>query len=172
MNRRTFLSLAGAGLASCGGSSAPEGPKRIAVVTTIYRYLSHAQHIADRFLVGYPYDGLWHQPDMKLVSLYVDQRPEGDQSDERAKEFGFQVYPTIAEALRCGGDELACDAVLLIGEHGEYPSNELGQKLYPRYEFFKEIVKVYRDSGRAVPLFNDKHLSWNWDWAKEMYDTS
>ena len=28
--------------------------KRIAVVTTIYRYLSHAQHFADRFLVGYP----------------------------------------------------------------------------------------------------------------------
>ncbi len=37
---------------------------------------------------------------MKVVSLYVDQKPEGDQSEERAKEFGFQVYPTIAEALR------------------------------------------------------------------------
>ena len=24
--------------------------KRIAVITTIYRYLSHAQHFADRFL--------------------------------------------------------------------------------------------------------------------------
>ncbi len=30
---------------------------------------------------------------MKVVSLYVDQKPEGDQSAERAKEFGFQVYP-------------------------------------------------------------------------------
>ena len=28
--------------------------KRIAIVTTIYRYLSHAQHMGDRFLVGYP----------------------------------------------------------------------------------------------------------------------
>ena len=26
--------------------------KRIAVVTTVYSYLSHAQHIGDRFLVG------------------------------------------------------------------------------------------------------------------------
>jgi hypothetical protein len=33
-------------------------------------------------------------------------------------------------------------------------------------------VKVFRASGRAVPVFNDKHLSWNWDWAKEMYDTA
>ena len=35
MNRRTFLSLAAAaGFSSCAGPSAPEGPKRIAVVTT------------------------------------------------------------------------------------------------------------------------------------------
>ena len=86
-------------------------PKRIAVVTTVYRYLSHAQHIADRFLVGYPVNGKWHRPDMKIVSLYVDQKPEGDQSVERAQEFGFQVYPTIAEVLRCGGEKLAVDAV-------------------------------------------------------------
>jgi hypothetical protein len=43
---------------------------------------------------------------------------------------------------------------------------------YPRYEFFQEIVKVFRASGRSVPVFNDKHLSWNWDYAKEMYDTA
>ena len=75
-------------------------PRRIAVVTTIYRYLSHAQHMADRFLIGYPYAGQWHRPDMKVVTLYVDPKPEGDQSAERAKEFGFTVYPTIAETLR------------------------------------------------------------------------
>ena len=72
--------------------------KRIAIVTTIYRYLSHAQHMGDRFLIGYPHNGEWHMPDMKVVSLYVDQKPEGDQSAERAKEFGFQVFPTIAAA--------------------------------------------------------------------------
>ncbi len=33
-------------------------------------------------------------------------------------------------------------------------------------------MKVFRASGRSVPVFSDKHLSWNWDWAKEMYDTS
>ena len=142
--------------------------KRIAVITTIYRYLSHAQHFADRFLVGYPREGRWHRPDMQVVSLYVAQRPEGEQSRDRAREFGFAVYPTIAEALRCGGDELAVDAVLLIGEHGEYPSNEKGQVLYPRYEFFKECVKVFEEDGRAVPIFNDKHLSYSFEKAQEM----
>ncbi|MCB1022401.1 MAG: hypothetical protein H6509_15520 [Bryobacterales bacterium] len=168
IDRRTFFSLAAAGLASSADSFAQGAPKRIAVVTTIYRYLSHAQHMADRFLVGYPYDGVWHQPKMEIVSLYVDQHPEGDQSQERAKEFGFKVYPSIAEALRCGGDKLACDAVLLIGEHGDYPSNDLGQKLYPRYEFFKQIVKVFEEDGRVVPVYNDKHLSYSFDKAKEM----
>ncbi|MBI3698068.1 MAG: hypothetical protein HY238_24930 [Acidobacteria bacterium] len=146
--------------------------KRIAVVTTIYRYLSHAQHMADRFLVGYPRDGAWRRPDMKVVSLYVEQKPQGDQSAERAREFGFTVYPTIAEALRCGGEKLAVDAVLLIGEHGEYPRNEKGQILYPRHEFFKQCVEVFEKDGRAVPVYNDKHLSYSFEKAKWMVDAS
>lgn len=124
-------------------------PKRVAIITTIYRYLSHAQHMGDRFLIGYPLHGKWHKGDVQVVSLYVDQKPEGDQSQERAKEFGFAVYPTIAETLRCGGDKLAVDAVLIIGEHGDYPKNDLGQVLYPRYEFFKQCVEVFRKTGAA-----------------------
>ncbi len=60
----------------------------------------------------------------------------------------------------------------MVGEHGNYPKTPKGQVQYPRYRFFEEIVKVFRDSGKSVPMFNDKHLSWNWEWAKKMYDTS
>ena len=147
-------------------------PKRIAIVTTIYRYLSHAQHMGDRFLIGYPLNGRWHKGDVQVVSLYVDQKPEGDQSEERAKEFGFKVYSTIAEALRCGGDKLAVDAVLIIGEHGNYPRNDLGQVLYPRHEFFKQCVEVFEKDGRSVPVYNDKHLSYSFEKAKWMVDQS
>ena len=145
---------------------------KIAVVTTIYRYLSHAQHMADRFLVGYPRNGKWHTPDMKVASLYVDQKPEGDQSGARAREFGFEVYPTIAGALCLGGDKLEVDAVLIIGEHGDYPRNEKGQVLYPRHEFFKQCVDVFEKSGRVVPVYNDKHLSYSFEKAKWMVDTA
>ena len=144
--------------------------KRIAVIATIYRHLSHGQHFIDRFLVGYPWEGRWHRPDMKVVSLYVDQRPPDDQSVDRAREFGFEIYPTIAETLCCGGDKLDVDAVVIIGEHGEYPKNELEQKLYPRYEFFKECVGVFDAEGRGVPVYNDKHLSYSFTKAKEMVD--
>jgi len=145
-----------------------EKPTRVAIVASIYRYLSHGQHFGDRFMVGYPYEGRWHQPNMEVVSMYVDQRPEGDQSEDRAREFGFTVYPTISEALRCGGDQLAVDAVIIIAEHGDYEKNEMGQILYPRFEFFKECVGVFEADGRAVPIYNDKHLSYNFEKASEM----
>ena len=56
-----------------------------------------------------------------MVAAYVDQFPEKELSRQRAAEFGFPIYPSIAKALRCGGDKLAVDAVLIIGEHGNYP---------------------------------------------------
>jgi hypothetical protein len=146
--------------------------KRVAIITTIYRYLSHAQHMGDRLLAGYPFRGKWVKPDVKVVSLYVDQKPDGDLSADRAREFGFQVYPTIAETLRCGGDKLAVDAVMIIGEHGNYPRNEKGQILYPRYEFFHQCADVFEKDGRAVPVYNDKHLSYSFEKAKWMVDAS
>ena len=146
---------------------------RLAAVVTEYRKYSHAQHIVDRFLEGYGWNGEYHHPPMELVSLYVDQVVEHDLSRERAKRFpAMKIYPTIAETLTLGGSKLAVDGIVVVGEHGTYPKTGKGQVKYPRYEFFQQIFKVFRDSGRSVPVFNDKHLSWRWDWAKEMYDTS
>jgi hypothetical protein len=146
---------------------------RIAAITTIYFKYSHAQHIVDRFLEGYGWNARHHRPPMDLVSLYVDQRGEDDLSRDRTERFpSMKIYPTIADALTLGTNKLAVDGVLLIGEHGKYPSNEKGQHLYPRYEFFKQIVSVFRTTGQTAPVFNDKHLSWRWDWAREMYDLS
>jgi hypothetical protein len=177
VSRRGFLGSVGAGAMGTAWplparAAGAQGRKRMAIVTTVFRMQSHGQHMGDRFLVGYPMDGRWHRPALDVVSLYVDQVPVGDLSRQRAEEFGCRIAPTIAESLRCGGDRLAVDAVLVIGEHGRYPENELGQRKYPRYEFFRQIADVFRKDGRAVPVFNDKHLSWNWDWAKEMVDTA
>ncbi|HEX5414672.1 MAG TPA: hypothetical protein VFZ25_03335, partial [Chloroflexota bacterium] len=44
--------------------------------------------------------------------------------------------------------------------------------LYPRRRLFEETSKVIRASGRAVPVFTDKHLSYSWENAKWMYDTA
>src|SRR5438552_2323351 len=101
---------------------------KLAAVVTVYRKYSHAQHIVDRFLDGYGWDGAYHHPPMDLISLYVDQTPREDLSRERASRHPWlKIYPTIAEALTCGSSKLAVDGVVVVGEHGDYPRNEKGQ---------------------------------------------
>ena len=145
---------------------------KIAVVTTAYYYLSHAYHVCGRFLNGYLRGGQYHWPDFAIGGMYVEQQKEGDLSRELAKKHGFNIFPDVVGALTLGGDKLAVDGVLLIGEHGDYPYNEKGQKLYPRYEMFQKIVEVFRKSGRSVPVFCDKHLSYDRRKAREMVETA
>lgn len=173
--RRAFLGSTAAAIlahpvqhASCSETR----HKKIAIIASVWHYLSHAQHIGDRFLVGYPHNGEWHKPAIDVASLWVDQKPKNDQSEARAKEFGFKVYPTIGHALRLGGNKLAVDGVLIIAEHGEYPRNKKGQHLYPRYEFFQQVAAVFEKDGRSVPVYNDKHLSYSWEKAKKMVEAS
>src|ERR1039457_738843 len=147
-------------------------PKLAGVVTTYFKY-SHTQHIIDRFLDGYGWNGTHHHPEMDLVSLYVDQVGENDLSRERASRHpAMKIYPTIAEALTLGGDKLAVDGVVLVGEHGDYPVNDKAQTLYPRFEMFLKITDVFRQSGRSAPVFNDKHLSYSWRQARRMVEIS
>ena len=178
VSRRAVLAAApaAAALSMTGRTTAAEPAvkrPRIAALVTEVRRLSHGEVIIDRFLEGFGWESGHHNPRVDLVSLYVDQFPEGDLSRERASRFSqLKIYPSVAEALTCGGDKLAVDGVVIIGEHGKYPVNEKGQTLYPRYEFFQQIVDVFKKSGRVVPVFNDKHLSWKWEWSKEMVDTA
>jgi len=174
LTRRAFVGAVGVGAVGASVATGAQQPerRRLAVITTEWRDRSHAWHMAERFLHGYPRDGRWHRPPFDVVSAYVDQTPRNDLSRQRAQEFNFTIYKTIAEALRRGGNRLAVDAVLIIGEHGDYPTNKLGQKEYPRYEFFRQVVDVFRKDGQTVPVFNDKHLSWRWEWAREMFDTA
>ncbi len=151
----------------------PDRRPRLAAIVNVYRKMYHAQHIVDRFLDGYGWEGSYHVPPMDLVALYVDQVSPLDLSRERLlRHPAMKLYPTVEDALTLGGDKLAVDGVVIVGEHGDYPKNELGQTEYPRYQYFEKVVEVFRASKKTVPVFNDKHLSWNWEWAKRMRDTA
>ena len=57
---------------------------KIAALVSVYHKHAHAQHIADRFLEGYGWNGRHHRPEMDLVSLYVDQvKPKPEDPKER-----------------------------------------------------------------------------------------
>jgi hypothetical protein len=153
-----------------------KGRKPLAVLTTVYRPLSHAYHIAGRFIHGYARGGQLHVPKHYIHSIYVDQTPENDLSSEVARKFGVRVMRGsskvsmargVQEALTDNG-KLAVEGVLLIAEHGNYPRNDLGQILYPRLEMMEQIANVFRTTGKSVPVFSDKHLSYTFDRAKKM----
>jgi hypothetical protein len=200
---------------------------RLAILGSVYRHQSNMQTLADRFLVGYPYDGEWHTPNVQVVSVYVDQlerqadaapspyqlammgakvapassakgiagglgrdrtvktqpapekpepsekpEPTTDLSRARAQQFGFRLCSNIPEALRCGGDRIAVDAVLAIVEQDDYPTNDRGQILLPSYDFFQQCAQVFEDEKRAVPYFNHKQLSYSFEQAQTMVKTA
>src|SRR6202046_305089 len=209
------------------GQAPAQRPLRLAILGTVYRHQSQMQTLADRFLVGYPYDGEWRLPNVQVVSVYVDQlerqadaapspyqlamagtkvapssaakgiagglgrdrtvktqpapekpepseepEPISDLSRARAKQFGFRLCSNIPEALRCGGDRIAVDAVLAIVEQDDYPSNDRGQILLPGYDFFQQCAQVFEDEKRGVPYFNHKQLSFSFEQAQTMVKTA
>src|SRR3954465_3922126 len=90
-------------------------PKIAAVVTTYFKY-SHAQHIVDRFLDGYGWNGAHHYPPKDLGALFVDQigpRPPDFSRARLSPHPEVKASATIADALTLGTGKLAVDGVVL-----------------------------------------------------------
>jgi hypothetical protein len=148
-----------------------EHPK-VAALVTVYRHNSHADVIVSRLLLTDTLDGKGRDSSLRLASLYTDQKPANDTSRLLAASHRFPIYTNIADALTLGTGTLAVDGVLLIAEHGDYPFSATGNQQFPKRRFWEETLKVFRDSGRVVPVFIDKHLADNWTDAKFIYDSA
>ena len=143
---------------------------RIAAITTIYYAWSHADAILTKFMKGMSTDEGFFLPEMDLVSIYLDHVLDNDIGVDLAASHNIPIYPSIRQALHAGTKKLNVDAVLLIGEHGDYPWNEQGRHMYPRRYFFEQIAGVFAESGRSVPVFNDKHFSYSFTDAQWMWN--
>lgn len=151
----------------------PPPKLRVAAINSIFRLRSHAYHIVGRLVHGFQKDGFHHQPNVQVVRMFNDQSPADDLSRGFCQRHGIELCQSAAQALtgKPNGERLDVDAVVLIIEHGDYPLNDFGQVLYPRYEYFQQVAKVFETSGRAVPVFVDKHLSYDHRQAAEMVAT-
>ena len=147
-----------------------DGLKKVAFITHIYRNSAHADVIGTKLFLGIPTDDGMVTPQIKIASVYIEQVGANDTGLRIAKMNNTPVYPTVEEALTLGGDKLAVDAVIYVGEHGEYPYNRLGMKLYPRMNYLERIFRVFDASKKSVPVFTDKALSYSWLDSRWIYD--
>lgn len=147
-----------------------EDVMKIAFITNTYRNSAHADVIGTKLFLGIPTDEGLVRPRVKIVSVWIDQIGANDTGVRISEMNGAKVFPTIEEALCLGGDKLAVDGVVYVGEHGDYPYNRLGEKMYPRMNYLEKIFRVFDASGRSVPLFTDKALSYSWLDSKWIYD--
>ena len=130
-----------------------QGHGKLAILASRWTPGSPARRLADRFLIGYPREGKWRRPAMDVVSVYVDRTPDADQSRQRAAEFGFRIYPSVAETLRCGRDRLAVDGVLMLAGQGDDSSDGPSGP-----DLLGPMVRVFEEDRRAVPVYWDEPL--------------
>ena len=93
-------------LRSAFGQTSTQRPLRLAILGGTYRLGSNLQTIADRFLVGYPYEGDWHTPNVQVVSVYVDQlarQAEAAPSPFQLAMTGAKVAPSSSSKGIAGG---------------------------------------------------------------------
>lgn len=144
----------------------------VAACVTAYWKPAHADVIVTKLLEGYELYGEWATPRVRVASLYIDQFPSNDIGRELAAKHGVPIFGSIGEAIGVGRPGVNVDGVILIGEHGEYGMNDIEQDLYPRRRFFEAAVAAMVSAGRFVPIFNDKHLAYDYADAEWMYRTA
>ncbi|KQS32920.1 hypothetical protein [Dyadobacter sp. Leaf189] len=179
LTRREMLGVTGlAGLAALTGNaaaapqSASAKPRIACLVTYWGATRSHADWIITKLLDGYWWEGAHTPSRVEVVSVYIHQFDTSLLAQKICKSKNIPIFKTAGEAVTLGGKELAVDGVVIVGEHGEYPTNLKGQWLLPRWWIYEKVIRVFEQSKRAVPIFNDKHLSYSWDEAKWMFDKS
>lgn len=142
-----------------------KGEKGIAIIATEWAFESLAQQVGDSFLMGYPYEGKWHQPRARVRSVYVERNPSSPLIRQRSDEFGMVLYPTISETLRCGKSSIGVDAVLVLADSGSKPRlTQSDREMCDRYRYFQQIVKIFHEEQKALPLYFSHFLS---DYFKE-----
>ncbi len=179
LTRRELIGVAGlAGVAAVAGAAgaAPQavpGRPRIACLVTFWGAPgSHADWIVTKLIDGYWWQGAHTPSRVDVASVYIHQLDTSVLGQKVCRAKNIPIYKTVGEAVMLGGTELAVDGVVIVGEHGDYPTDLKGHWLLPRWWMYQQAIKVFEKSARSVPVFNDKHLSYNWDDAKWMFDKS
>lgn len=179
ISRRRMLEVTGiAGLAALSGISfdsfaqTQQRPRIACLVSYWGATRSHADWIIAKLLDGYWWEGAHKESRVEIVSVFIDQFDSSLLGQKVCKAKNIPIYRTVGEAVMLGGKELAVDGVVIVAEHGNYPTSMKGQWLLPRWSIFQQVMRVFERSKRSVPIFNDKHFSYTWGESKWIFDKS
>ena len=178
--RREMLGLTGmAGMAALTGiapdavaQTAQKRPRIACLVSFWGLPTSHADWIVNKLIDGYWWQGAPTPSQVDVVSVYINQFDTSLLGQKVCKAKNIPIFKTVGEAVTLGGKELAVDGVVIVCEHGNYPTDLKGHWLLPRWWIYQQVIRIFEQSKRSVPVFNDKHLSTSWEEAKWMFDKS
>jgi hypothetical protein len=130
LTRREMLSTTAMGAAALTGlaSGALAQPTqkrpRIACLVSFWGATrSHADWIVTKLIDGYWWQGAHMASRVDVASVYIHQRETSGLGRKVCEAKGIPIFNSVAEAVTLGGKTLAVDGVVIVGEHGEYPTN-------------------------------------------------
>jgi hypothetical protein len=81
--------------------------RKIAFVVEDLRFDTPGQQLLDRFLIGYPRDGVFHRPQCK-IHLWMPRETAGEEAHRRVADFGLQQDKALEDAVA------TADGVVLV----------------------------------------------------------
>ena len=140
-------------------ASADDARPRIAVLVSFWGATSsHADWIVTKLIDGYWWEGAYKESRVEVASLYIHQHDTSLLGQRVAESKGIPVFESAGEALTLGGDDgLAVDGVVIVAEHGNYHTDLKGHWLLPRWWIYQQVVEVFEDCGRSVPVRHNIH---------------
>ena len=149
--RREMLEVAGmAGLAALTGSAAgavpqtqPKRPRLACLVSYWGLPTSHADWIVNKLIDGYWWKGAHTPSRVDVVSVYIHQFDTSSLGQKVCKAKSIPIFKTVGEAVTLGGNELAVDGVVIVAEHGNYPTDLKGHWLLPRWWIYQQVIRVF-----------------------------
>lgn len=96
--------------------------KKIAFVLDEFALGTPAQHLLDRFLMGYHRDGKWIKPEDRLVAISIPEEKWDAELDRRVKDFDLRKTQSLVEALE------GANGVVVAGKGVEGDANDLKLK--------------------------------------------
>ena len=141
MTRGELLGVAGlAAVTAVAGSAAGAAPQtgpgrpRIACLASFWGAPgSHADWIITKLMDGYWWQGAHTPSRIDIASVYIHQFDTSLLGQKICRAKNIPIYKTAGEAVTLGGTELAVDGVVIVGEHGDYPTDLKGHWLLPRW---------------------------------------